>query len=88
MDDSPWTQPHSPADIGAYLAEVRKQRGLTQAELADATGLPRRYVIELEAGKDTQYAQRLFSVFQSLGVQINLRVGPTSDAETIQELDW
>ncbi|UJH70404.1 helix-turn-helix domain-containing protein [Ornithinimicrobium sp. INDO-MA30-4] len=81
-----WTNPQSPADIGGYLADVRRLQGLTQAELAEATGLPRRYVVELEAGKDTQYSQRLFAVFQRLGVEVNLRAHPAkSDPE---EFDW
>lgn len=86
MDDKLWAQPYSPEDVGKYLAEVRKQRGLTQAELAEILGLPRRYVIELEAGKDTRYAQRLFAVFNQLGVEVTLRTDPGAASD--QEFQW
>jgi transcriptional regulator with XRE-family HTH domain len=39
------------AKFGARLRKLRKQRGWTQAEMADVLGLDRSYLAEIEEGK-------------------------------------
>jgi transcriptional regulator with XRE-family HTH domain len=36
---------------GVFLAGARYREGLTQAQLAEATGIPRRHISEMEHGK-------------------------------------
>ena len=36
---------------GAFLAGARYREGITQAQLAEATGIPRRHISEMEHGK-------------------------------------
>jgi len=36
---------------GVFLAGVRYREGMTQVELADATGIPRRHISEMENGR-------------------------------------
>jgi transcriptional regulator with XRE-family HTH domain len=47
-------------------------RGLTQAQLAEKTGLNRTYLVALEHGRETEQLRRLFRVLKTLGVQISL----------------
>lgn len=38
--------------LGAWLRTMRKDAGMTQAEIAEKTGLPRTHVVKLEKGED------------------------------------
>ena len=51
--------------IGKYIKEERKKAGLTQEEFAMRSGLGRRFVRELEQGKETV---RLDKVNQALAM--------------------
>jgi HTH-type transcriptional regulator / antitoxin HipB len=63
---------YSPASLGEAIRHYRNEAGLTQAELADATGLQRSYLSELENGKETEQLTRLLRVLRRLGVRITL----------------
>ncbi len=54
-------------DLGASLRGARKALGLTQAQLALASGVGTRFVVELEAGKPTLRIESVLRVVQSLG---------------------
>lgn len=56
----------TPADLGRRIAALRTERGLTQAEVAEALGISRRYVCEIEAGKPSLYSERLFRLLALL----------------------
>ncbi len=58
--------------IGHALRHYRLEAGLTQAELAERTGLTRQYVNEMEQGLETEQVRRLLRVLKSLGVRANL----------------
>lgn len=50
----PWREafPFTDADLpGVFLAGARYREGLTQVQLAEATGIPRRHISEMENGK-------------------------------------
>lgn len=63
--------------LGAAIRHFRREAGLTQAELADLTGLGRSYLSELESGKETEQVRRLLRVLRQLGVRM-----------TIEKADW
>lgn len=65
-----WSPIHTPADLGLFLRDLRTQKGLTQAELAEELGLNRQYVVELETGKPNLYSDRLFQALRLLGGQL------------------
>ena len=53
MDSIPWRESKHFKDIhtGAYLSGARFREGITQAELARRTEIPRRHISEMENGK-------------------------------------
>ncbi|MCL2781417.1 MAG: helix-turn-helix domain-containing protein [Actinomycetia bacterium] len=67
-----WARVLSAADLGRFLAELRAERGLTQAELADELGISRRYLYEIEAGKPILYTDRLFATLRVLGARLTI----------------
>jgi len=67
-----WARVLSAADLGRFLAELRTERDLTQQELADALGISRRYLYEIESGKPTLYSDRLFGLLRILGARLTI----------------
>jgi HTH-type transcriptional regulator/antitoxin HipB len=62
--------------LGHELARLRFERGLTQEELADALGVTRRYIYELESGRPTLFATRLFELLRELGAHLEVVSAP------------
>ena len=63
---------YSPASLGDALRHYRHEAGLSQAQLAEETGLQRSYLSELENGKETEQLTRLLRVLRCLGVRMTL----------------
>jgi plasmid maintenance system antidote protein VapI len=67
-DSVPWRESAHFRDLpfpGAYIAGLRYREGLTQVELSQKTGIPRRHISEMENGKrpiGKTTARRLASV--------------------------
>lgn len=54
QETRPWreAQPYADDELpGVFLAGARYREGLTQAQLAEATGIPRRHISEMEHNK-------------------------------------
>jgi HTH-type transcriptional regulator/antitoxin HipB len=62
-------------DLGVAVRQFRLQAGLSQARLAELSGVHRSYLSELERGKTTEQLQRLIEILGILGVEVQLR-GP------------
>jgi len=60
------------SDIGNTIRTARKAQGLRQDELAAAANVGVRFLIELEAGKETAQLGKALSVLAALGVQVSL----------------
>jgi HTH-type transcriptional regulator / antitoxin HipB len=58
--------------MGRALRHFRQEAGLTQAELAERTGVSRQYLVEMEQGLETEQLRRLLRVLKTLGVRITL----------------
>lgn len=63
---------YSPTSLGDAIRHYRHDAGLTQAQLAEAVGLQRSYLSELENGKETEQLTRLLRVLRRLGVRMTL----------------
>ena len=71
--------------LGRELARLRFERGLTQEELADALGVTRRYIYELETGRPNLFATRLFELLRELGAHLEvISDSPPSEDPSIQ----
>lgn len=68
--------------LGRELARLRYERGLTQEELADALGVTRRYIYELETARPNLFATRLFELLRELGAHLEVVSTPDSSLST------
>ena len=57
-------------ELGALVAKVRKAQGISQLELSQAADVGRRFVVELEDGKETIQAGKMLKVMSVLGIRI------------------
>lgn len=62
----------SPDALGRVLARLRYDHGLTQSELAEALGISRRYLYEVESGSQNLFVLRLFEVLRELDAHIEI----------------
>jgi HTH-type transcriptional regulator / antitoxin HipB len=69
----------SQAALGRELARLRFDHGLTQEELAEALGISRRYVYELESGRPNLFATRLFELLREVGAHLEVVSTPPAD---------
>lgn len=58
--------------IGESIAQIRKERGLTQEQLSEMTGLDRTNIAKIEKGKYNVSIDILNKVCVSLGAKINI----------------
>ncbi|GJL96050.1 MAG: putative HTH-type transcriptional regulator y4mF [Hyphococcus sp.] len=68
----------TPKQIGLKIRELRKRQGLRQDQLAGAADVGLRFLIELEAGKETAQLGKTLAVLNALGCKIEL-TGPGGD---------
>lgn len=59
-------------EIGNRIAEIRKQRGLTQSELSEITGLQQVNISKIENGKYNVSIDILNRVCRALEVEIKI----------------
>jgi transcriptional regulator with XRE-family HTH domain len=60
------------ADLANAIRDLRRERGLTQEELADWVGVHRNYIGQLERGEMSTQVERTFDVLSLLGVDVVL----------------
>lgn len=68
---------YNATSIGSAIRQYRSAAGLTQAQLAEKTGLSRYYLSQLERGQETEQLRRILVVLRQLGVRV-----------TLQRADW
>jgi y4mF family transcriptional regulator len=64
--------PLTPAEIGKIVRATRKEKRVTQADLALTSGTGLRFVIELEKGKPTCQIGKVLNVLHTLGIELAL----------------
>jgi y4mF family transcriptional regulator len=60
-------------EFGETIRNTRKAQGLTQPQLAMACGTGVRFIVDLEAGKETCQLGKALNVIQTLGLALDLR---------------
>ena len=83
MDTNAYTI-QTPQQLAPLLRALRKQRGLTQAELARRLDITRQAVTALELRPETATFERLMKVWAVLGLEVSLR----ARAVTADALEW
>jgi y4mF family transcriptional regulator len=61
------------ADLGPRIRKQRKALGFSQQQLADLSGVGRRFVSELEAGKSTLEFDRVLLCCRALGLDVLIK---------------
>ena len=61
------------AAIGSTIRDERKALGLRQDELAAASGVGLRFLVELERGKPTVQMSKVLDVLAALGCELQIR---------------
>ena len=62
----------TPTDIGEIIRKTRKAQGLTQPQLAGASGVGLRFLVELEAGKHSSQLGKTLQVLATLGCKLEI----------------
>lgn len=65
---------NNPADLGRAIAGVRAEQGLTQEELARATGIDRGYLARLEAGASPLVLERSIRALRRMGASVTVSI--------------
>ncbi|MCH7772014.1 MAG: helix-turn-helix transcriptional regulator [Bacteroidetes bacterium] len=61
-------------ELGIKIKERRKFFNLTQIDLAEITGIGRRSLQMIEAGKGNPTLEQLIKIFDVLGLELELKV--------------
>lgn len=59
--------------IGKRIAELRKAKGLTQAQLAEKTGFPRSNIGRIETGRYSVGLDVLAKIADALGAKVEIK---------------
>lgn len=60
------------SEIGELIKTERKRQGVTQLELSQAADVGRRFVVELESGKETAHLGKALRIMDVLGISMTL----------------
>lgn len=63
---------HSVRELAAVVRSLRRERGLTQAELARAAGVGREWLIHLEKGRLGLEVGLVMATLKALGVRLRI----------------
>lgn len=75
--ESQWVV-RSGEDLGRAVAEIRRQRHLTQQELAALSGLDRTWLAKLERGRSATVLDHLLRILRRLGATVTISFDTTA----------
>jgi HTH-type transcriptional regulator/antitoxin HipB len=72
---------HTLRELSHLVRDRRRRFQMTQADLASAVGVSRKWIIDLEAGKSTADLSLVLRTLRALGVELDARdrVRPSSE---------
>jgi y4mF family transcriptional regulator len=74
-----------PADLGWAIRDRRRALGFTQADLAAAAGVSRRWILDLEAGRTTGQLSLILRVLAELDLVLDVR--PVNRSPSAERVD-
>ena len=68
----------TPLELGAFLRDLRRKRGLDQGTLARQVGVSRQWIVEMEKGKPRASLGLVLRTLSALGASIDIQdtIGP------------
>ncbi len=66
------------SQIGTLIQGSRKQRGLTQQDLAELVGVGRQWISDVENGKPRAELELVLKTLRALGIELNVKESPSS----------
>lgn len=76
------TRVRTASDLGAALVQARRERGLSQQELAERAGVSRRWLSSVEGGRNLRAEFTLIlQVLRALGTEFTMVDRPPASAE-------
>ncbi|MFD1824599.1 MULTISPECIES: helix-turn-helix transcriptional regulator [Mumia] len=67
-------------DVGAAVRATRREKNLSQAQLADRVGVSREWVSRFERGRARAELQLVLDLLDAVGLQVALEPGEGDDA--------
>jgi y4mF family transcriptional regulator len=62
----------TPTELGTAVRTARRRQGLRQDQLAAAANVGVRFIVDLEAGKETAQMGKTITVLHALGLSLKL----------------
>jgi len=62
----------TPTELGHTVKNARRRQGLRQDQLAAAANVGVRFIVDLEAGKETAQMGKTLAVLRALGLSLKL----------------
>jgi y4mF family transcriptional regulator len=62
----------TPTELGTAIKTARRRQGLRQDQLAAAANVGVRFIVDLEAGKETTQVGKTLAVIRALGLSLKL----------------
>ena len=76
----------SPKQLGAIIMRVRRERKLTQADLAQKVGLRQEAISKIESGNGSPRLSKILDVLAALDLDITIGPRRTSSSADIEDL--
>jgi HTH-type transcriptional regulator / antitoxin HipB len=77
----------TPLELGAFLRDLRKKRGLDQGTLARQVGVSRQWILEMEKGKPRASLGLVLRTLSALGAAIDIKDPINSPARARKTAD-
>ena len=71
--------------LGAVIRAERKRLGVTQRDLAMASGTGLRFIVDLEGGKPTCRVEKVLQVLQALGIRLRADIPGEDDNKAAEK---
>lgn len=76
----------SPRQLGNIIQRARKQRGLTQTDLANLVGLRQEMISKIETGHDGTKLSAIYALFAALDLELVIDIRSERPAPTIEDI--
>jgi HTH-type transcriptional regulator / antitoxin HipB len=76
----------SPKQLGTIIQRTRKQRGLTQTELANLAGLRQEMISKIETGHEGTKLSSIYALFAALDLELVVDTRSGKPTQTIADI--